>query len=468
MISSKLSDVLAKRDPLVDFLAAIRRSWYIVVVTSLIVGSAALGYCLLQQPIYRASATLYVTSAPEDTVQSAYQGSLASQQRIESYVRLVDSTAVVKRAVDQSGLQISVPDARAMISASAEPGTVLLSVSVDSTEPAHAKILADSVAQSMSEYVSTLESPAGGGSPLAKLTVVNPASVGKGYVSPRTWRVTSSALVVGLIMGIFFVFLLARLRGRVSSRSQVERSSGVAVLSEIPSSKALSQNTGGSVSFDEGFSSEAEAFRRLRANLAFADVDKPRRVLLVTSASPSEGKTTISLNLATALSESGRRVLLVEGDLRRPTLASRLGLSRAPGVSEVVRGDLTVEEASHQLHGGLLSVLTAGSRVPNPSELVGSHSMGRLLQELSSGYEFVVVDSPPLLPVADAAVLAQLVDGVVVVARIGVSKESSLVSALRQLVAAHADVLGLVLNGAESSSDQYRYSSYGENSMASG
>lgn len=190
-----------------------------------------------------------------------------------------------------------------------------------------------------------------------------------------------------------------------------------------------------------------ESIRQLRTNLKFVNIDSPPRSFLVTSAVPGEGKSTVSLALARSMAESGQAVILIDADLRRPTLAKKLNISSKVGLTQVLAGQVDIANAVSPVNGSNLFVLTAGRIPPNPSELLGSDKMRQLVKELST--EFVVVlDAPPLLPVTDASLLSDAVDGVLLVGAVGKSHREQMTEATSSLQKVGANLFGLVLNRA--------------------
>jgi receptor protein-tyrosine kinase len=206
----------------------------------------------------------------------------------------------------------------------------------------------------------------------------------------------------------------------------------------------------------------------MRTNLQFLSVDDPPRVIVVTSSAPSEGKSTTAINLALSLAEAENSVVLVDGDLRRPTVSKYLDLVSAVGFSTVLSGAVPLSDVLQDTKFPRLTVLAAGATPPNPSELLGSHAAKRTLEELRSRFDFVIVDSPPLLAVTDAAVLATNADGALVMTRFGETKHEQLAHAVRSLRDAGANVLGAVFTLVPTSGPgyygayRYNYSYYGE------
>ncbi len=447
------------RESVRDIARVLWRGWWVVLGCGLLLGAAGLTYSLLQTPQYRSTATLYVTSGTEENVQSAYQGSLASQQRVESYARLAKSNAVLREGIRRSGSSMTLEEAREAVTANGSPEAVLLTISAVDDNPQSAAALVNGIAGGMTSYVNTLEQPSGGGRPLAKLTVVTEGEAVDAPVAPRTVRNTGLGLVLGLLLGGAIVIARDRFDLRVRSVSDVESSTGEHILSVVPDDTQLATD-GGLASFGAGGGTTAESYRKLRTNLGFANIDHPARKIVVSSATPGDGKTTTALNLAVSLAESGAKVVLVDADLRRPTVASRLKLSNAVGLTSALRGDVTIADAAQPSAVAGLDVITSGGIPPNPSELLGSNRTGQFFADLSAIYDYVVVDSPPVLPVTDSIELANWMDGVIVVLRSGKSRIPDLERVVEQLKMARAQILGMVLNGAKQLDAAYGYGYY--------
>jgi len=210
----------------------------------------------------------------------------------------------------------------------------------------------------------------------------------------------------------------------------------------------------------------AEAFRSLRTNLQFLNVDNSPRSFVITSAAPNEGKTTVATNLAISLANNGASVALVDADLRKPSVAKFMGLDGSVGLSNVLVGMVELGEVLHRWGKSELFVLTAGRIPPNPSELLGSAQMQRLVDHLTESFDYVIIDSPPVLAVTDAAVMSRLVGGTIVVAGIGVARRNDIVAALDALDGIANRIVGIVLTRVPSKGPDayYHYGRYEYNS----
>ena len=302
--------------------------------------------------------------------------------------------------------------------------TVLIKISARAATPRDAQQLADAWVAALKRQVDAVENPSGDRTQSLRIVPIESAALPTAPVSPNTQRNLALGFVLGLMLGMGYALLRSQLDRRVREADVIERDFGVTVAGAIPETSALVHKKDGLVPLvmtgaranDPVHS--AEAFLKLRTNLQFMDIDNPPRVIVVTSLLPGDGKSTIAVNLAAALSMSDRRVVLIDGDLRRPVRPRASASSRASASPTCSSGRWSSTRS--QPAGGLpnLRVLAAGRIPPNPSEMLGSQAMRRLLQRLAADHT-VIVDAPPLLPVTDAAVLTASADGALVVVSAG-------------------------------------------------
>jgi capsular exopolysaccharide synthesis family protein len=207
-------------------------------------------------------------------------------------------------------------------------------------------------------------------------------------------------------------------------------------------------------------SAVADAYRVLRTNLIFSSAETTGRVMLVTSANPAEGKTTTLANLAVALAQNGAKVLAVDADLRRPTLNQHFAVLKTPGLTDLIVGKAPASQAIHSTKIEGLQLLPCGYLPPNPAELLGSPMMKQIIEALRAHYEWVLIDAPPLLAMADAPVLCPLVDGVVMVIAAESATKPAVIRAIDQVTSVGGKVAGLVLNKVNLERNSYYYSQY--------
>lgn len=373
----------------------------------------------------------------------AYQGNLSSQQRVLSYTKLLTGESLAQRTVDKLQLDITAKALQEKVSASAPAETVLIDVSVLDPSPIQARDIANALSDEFVVMVSELETPPDGDRPDARVVVEQYATTPSEPAIPKKGLNLAIGVALGLVLGIGLALLRDLLDNTVKEREVLEEIAGVGTLASIPLDKHRRKDP--AISFAEDQSTIAEAFRELRTNLQFVEVDDPPRVLVVTSSLPSEGKSVTAVNIALALAEAEHNVVLVDGDLRRPKLAEYLNLIGSVGFSTVLSGRASLPEVLQQTRFQRLAVLTAGALPPNPSELLGSLAAQKVLGELRAGFDYVIVDSSPLLPVTDAAVLAAAADGALVISRFGKTKRDHLAHAVGNLRNVEARILGAIL-----------------------
>lgn len=290
------------------------------------------------------------------------------------------------------------------------------------------------------------------------INILEPASLPERPVSDNSLILVALAGVLGAALAAAGAYMLDFLDDSITTVQQVDEQLRVTTLGSIPYLQTTDEPGAELVMIKDPHSVVAEAYRVLRANLQFASVDHPLHVLQVTSAAPGDGKTKISANLAIAMAQTGRRVILVDGDLRRPmqhrvfSLVNNVGLTTA-----LVQNGTEPKAALQQTQVASLRVMTTGPLPPNPAELLGSQRMSHLIATLKADCDILVLDSPPATLVADTAVLAAQADGVLVVMWSGRTRREQTRHALTVLKNAHARVLGLVLNGTNRNAEGYYY-----------
>jgi len=280
--------------------------------------------------------------------------------------------------------------------------------------------------------------------------------------SPKTSRNTALGVFLGLLMGFGLAFVLERLDRRIRRPEELEAIYRLPPLGAVPKSTAFSRSARNKERKRAVLPpAEAEAFSLIRAHLRFFNIDRDLRTVVIASAAPGDGKTTIARHLAEAAARLGSRVLLLEVDLRHPTLAQQLDIQSGPGLVDVLIGAVPVGEATQRVDlevppgewvkGRTLDVVAAGNVLPpNPAELIESHAMGAVLEQAKSVYDLIVIDTPTLTAVSDAFPLLTKVDGVVIVGRIGRSRRDAAERLHQILASSGAPLLGVIANGSKS------------------
>lgn len=438
-----------------DYFRIVQRSWRLVLAATLVVLLVGAALTALTTRLYRAEAELFVSTGGGDSVSELAQGGSFTQRQVATYSDIVTAPVVLAPVIDDLGLDITSQSLARQITATVPPNTVLIRIAVTDEDPSEAAALANAVAAQFTETIQDLERVGSGESPV-NATIVRPATVPEAPTSPNATRNLALSLILGLLIGLGLAVLRDILDTRVRGEDDVRRVSDLPTLGAVHYDKDASEHP--LVVQIDPHSPRAESFRSLRTNLLYVDPDNQPRTLLVTSTIPEEGKSTSTANLALTLAATGSSVCLIECDLRRPRLLEYMGLVSSVGLTDVLVGRADLDDVLQDFGQGL-RVLGCGPIPPNPSELLGSDAMKRLLDRLGEQFDYVVIDAPPLLAVTDAAVLSTLVDGTIVVVGAGLVRREQLERALGHLERVEARVLGAVLNRVPTKGpDAYSYS----------
>ena len=445
-----------------SFLTALRRRARLVIAILAIsvVGAGVLS--LLSTARYEAEATLYFSVRSAQGVDDLSNGASFTREQMASFASLAVTPAVLEQVADQLDYPGGARALRETVAATAANDTVLLTVTVTDIDARRASAVANAVAERTITVVRDVSptDPLGGAGAL-KVSVVTPASVPSSPSSPNTVLNLAAGVVLGLTLGVLAALARETFDTRVRDAGVLAELTDLPVLGSVP---AWAAKSGRVVVTTAPHSPAAESFRQLRTNLEFLrvageDEGHPAggHVLAVTSSLSAEGKSTVAANLAVSLAETGARVLLVDADLRRPAVADVLGIEGGVGLTTVLAGQATVDQIVQDWGPNGLQVLPSGAVPPNPAELLASPAMRRFVAELRTAYDYVVIDTTPVLPVADASVLSRVVDGVVVVANARRVRRGQLVQCLGDLSRVSANVLGVVLNQVRRDEESYTY-----------
>lgn len=443
-----------------DYLRVFRKNWIVIVILTVVGAGLGLTYALVATPTYVASAKVFVSTSGALTAADLQQGNSFTQQRVKTYADLVRTAAVLQPTIDALNINISVEDLRPQVSASAPLNTTVIDITASNTSPTFAASLATGTAEQLIQTVEDIEttSPALG-SPV-RLTVVQEAAVPTAPESPKRALSVALGLLLGLALGVAVALVRSALDTRIRNERDLAQVTDLPVLGGIVfDPKAKDRPL---IVHEDSHSPRAESFRTLRTNLQFLDAGRRERGFVITSSVPGEGKSTTAANLAIALAQSGAKVLLVGADLRKPKMAQYMGVEGVVGLTDVLIGRVKLDEAVQRWGRTDLFLLPSGQIPPNPSELLGSALMAELIPQLHKAYDVVLYDAPPLLPVTDAAVLARLVGGTLVIVAAGKTPAPQLDSALAALENVDAPVSGLVLTMLPTRGpDAYGYGRYG-------
>lgn len=440
-----------------DTFHAVRKSWAVILIATIVGAGCGLAAALFTAPVYSAHARLFVSAHATGNTSDLRQGGSFTQNRMRSYVQLGKSHKVMSAVAEATETNRSAESLARSLSISTPINTVILDISAEGVTPQQAAILANTTAAELKTAIQDIETSSAGEESPVRVTIVKTAVPPTAPTSPKVALYLLAGLIFGGAIGIAAAIARQILDTRISGVDSVREVTDLPVLAQIPSASGGHDEV---VMRDSPRSAQAEAYRELRTGLQFLTGASKAKSLVVTSSIQGEGKSTTVLNLAYALAKNGKRVCLIDADLRRPRLAEYLDMEGAAGLSTILSKQATLEEVTQIVEEGLDMVLS-GETPPNPSELLGSTRMSLLLKDLRSKYDIVLIDAPPLLPVADGSILAGLTDGAIVVASCNVAHKQSLAEAIDRLHAVNAVPRGIVINRAPATSVP-TYARYGE------
>jgi succinoglycan biosynthesis transport protein ExoP len=288
--------------------------------------------------------------------------------------------------------------------------------------------------------------------------IVDPAETPRGPISPNVGRELEVSFGTALFFAVALAFGLEYLDNRIKSPQEMKEQLGIPFLGMVP---AVGKDAGDPLLSRSVPANFAEAFKSIRTNVLFSSAEDGMRSVVVTSSGPGEGKSIVSANIAVALAQAGQRVLLIDGDMRRPRVHEIFGIEQEPGLSNVLTGAAKTADAVRRcptVHG--LWLLSSGHIPPNPAELLGSHRFRDFVGSLEEHFDWVVIDSPPVLVVTDSSIVANHASGVVFVVGSDKTSRQAARAAVEQLDAANARIIGSVLNRVNLTRHQYYYSAY--------
>lgn len=473
-----------------ETLRFLRRRWKSIVVGTMVGILLAALWSISQTPRYTSTTSALVSVAGGESIGIALTADNLAKSKAQQYVELGNSRAVAEAAT--AGLSFPLSNEAAMAATdvvSMREGPIL-TITAEALEPAHAQELAAAWTQALADRVQSLEGQTNGGptdSSIVSITVLSDAT----RPASPSWPNIPLVLALGALVGLVAGFILAAVRhlldNKIRSVSVLKDDFGLSVLGTIPlvgrtKRRARVRNTdrksrharifvefGDADAISTGNERPSfhvtEAFKELRTNIEFLRPDNAPRVITITSSHPGEGKSTVASNLAVTMAQTGKPIVIIDADLRRPLLAKTFGLVEGVGVTDIMVGHAAVDDVMQYIPAlPSLTVLGAGKIPPNPSEILGSERFRDMVLDLAQE-AFVIIDAPPLLPVTDAAILARRFDGCLVVVGAGETTADELNKAVSTVKSIDGDVLGVVLNripttGAEASSYQYYGKSY--------
>lgn len=462
------------------FVAVLRKLWVVILAAVICAGAAFVGTLYFVKPKYRSSALLYVNGNALSVGSISISDLTAAKDLVNSYIVILQSRETLNAVKDYAGIDYDATELRGMISAASVNDTEIFEVYVTSTDPYEAEKIANAIAVILPKRIESIIDG-------ATAKIVDSAVVPSAPYSPNYTKNAALGFICGALLVIAIVIIRDILDTTIRTADDISSITSLPVLAAVPDMSAsggarnkkkrssLSQSdqllVGDNISF-----AAIEANKLLRTKLLFSFADSNSgRVIGVSSSITGEGKTLTSVNLAYSLSQLKKRVLLIDCDLRRPSIYRKLSINKSPGLSEYLTGQFDKEDVINSYNFtesalGIFDVITSGKNPPNPMELISSEKMRGIIKESRDKYDYVIIDLPPIGEVSDALAVADYVDGMLLVVRQDYCDRPALSDAISQFEFVNSKVIGFVLNCSNDEIDaygKYKHSIYGKYSKYS-
>lgn len=427
-----------------DYWRAIRKGWYFIVTLALIGAVAGFVYAKAQPNVYRASSSLFVSTGTASNVDQVTTGSNFVKNVVSSYATLATTQSVLIPVIEELNLNTTSTKLARSITATNPTDTVIIEIAVTDGSANRATEIANAVARSLRAVATDVSPTNASGQSALQITVVQPAALPQNPVGPNRRLMLLTAAILGAVAGLVLALLRFLFDTRIQSSRDAEVIAGSPLLGTVRRSH---HGRSGLATVTASTSETAEDYRRLAATLRFAGATGSVRSLLVTAPTAEVPSAEVGVNLAVAASERSQNVLVIDADLRSPSVATLAGLPGTLGLTDLLEGIARPTDAIQTLHtdAGSIDVLTTGALPSNPSIVLGAAGTRALFHDLSESYDLVVVIAPPVLDFADALVLADKTDNVLVVSTTKRTRRSQLDRTISSLENVKAHLLGVVL-----------------------
>lgn len=439
-----------------DSLQIVRKHLASAIISFVVVFAAVAAVTFIMPPKYTATAEVFATYAGQSgetqTTNDMSSGANYLNTQITTYPELVKTEAVLQPVIKDLGLDMTTTDLAGVVTATNPPNTFMVDISAEVGDPQQAADIANSVAKNLADQISSdlyNNSSSSNGSPI-KLTVVQKAQTPTSQSSPNIPLYLAVGLIFGIIVGVGVALLRDILNTKVDSTDDVRELTHASSLGTVPQATILDDSRPVIVAQPAG--SEAEEFRRIRTNLSFLTTTATQghgRLLVISSTNPSEGKTTVSANVAVALAEEGKSVLFIDADLRHPSVAHKLGIEGHVGLSHVLSRQASPADVIQKYWKPNLHIMPAGKRPANASILLNSDLMKEMVERALTQYDYVIIDTAPLSVASEATVFGRMAGGLVLVTGKGVVEKKELENTATALQAAEVPILGFIFNFAD-------------------
>ena len=448
-------EILEKEISISEIMEALQKRWKMIALITLTcsVIAGVLSFFVIK-PTYEASTKLFI--GKEESQNSAYDNNDIQmyQKLLKTYAEMIKNDELIEKAIREVNTTMTANEILGSLTVNPLTDTQILEIKLQGKKPEEITGILNGINNEFIFQANELV-------PNGNVKIIREVRVPKDPIAPNKVMNIAIAFLLGLMVGVGLTFLLEYLDNTFKTKEAVEGSLNIPVMGVIPQMSDSSKP--GKKYFvveDDPKAVAAESYRTLKTNIQYSSFDEKHRVMVVTSSTPGEGKSTTTGNLALALAEGEAKVILIDCDMRKPTVHKKFHISNEKGLSDVLIGKVDIMEAAHKYNKNLL-ILTAGKIPPNPSEMLGSKTMKELLDRLKEVVDYIILDTPPVQAVADAQILSTRADGTLLVIKAGETKKEATENAINLLNKVNANVIGGILNGAEDRKNKTYYY-YGE------
>ena len=423
-----------------------KRIWVIISFTLIAIFLSGIVSVLFLDEVYESSTTLIVSKQSDGNNNDLQISDInLARNLVDTYSVIIKSNRVLESVLSDLNLNMTLGNLKSKINVSAEGNTEIIRIKVEDTIPERAKDIANSLANVFIREVNLLLK-------MENVQVIDTARLPNSPIRPRVFMNIAIAGMLGLMIGLGLVLLIEYLDNTIKTPEDVLKHMQLSVIGSIPDfngdtskgkNKKRTTRLIGSPSIKAPVT---EAYKTLRTNIQYSNLDNNLKVILVTSSTQSEGKTSTSSNLAISMAQSDKKVLLIDCDFRRSNVHKVFHILNVKGLTNVLAENLDYHEILNSVGLPNLDILTSGPKPPNPSEILGSTRMEAFIKKVSEEYDVIILDAPPILPVADSMVLSRLADGIILVTEYGKTTYETAMRAKESVEKVGAKILGTVIN----------------------
>ena len=434
----------------------LKKGWLILLLVVALALAARFVSANYITKVYQASTTMFIGTEQGAVTDVTLSELEASNRLIVDYKEIANSRLVIDPVMEELNLDMDIIDFRKALDLETIANSRLFSVSFSSPDPVLAANVANEMAQQLLAAISDIVN-------VQNVRIIDNAQVPTLPVSPNLNIITLLAAVLGLIIGLLIIYFNEVFNDSFSSQEAVELELQLDVLAVIPKFKEEKNSfSKGLVSLNEPNSMLAESFKMLRTNISYINKEDQNKVIMLTSSVAAEGKTTTSCNLAITIAQDHKKVLLIDGDLRKPNLFKTFKIMMMPGLTDIIYGKYTLSEAVQRaVDVPGLDILTAGRLTSMTTELLGSVSFRKILDEARERYDVIILDAPPVLNVSDTIIISKLVDKVLFVVAMDETNRAFVKEAKKSLDKVSVKMMGMVLTNMAINPRNYYYGTVG-------